>query len=400
MQTKYTLEWFDCLIVQELNARSGALQSITIAESKELVAHILKESRRIQIQIKEEIFSIRKRRQFRYLVRNYHSSFIYLLDCSIENQQHEYFREPHLRNIGTTVIAVLEELLSFVENRFYKYLSLDERVPITYQIVSKREILSKLEVFKKNISNDPSSTEEPLQIVIAKLYQKVTSEYTHKSTYREIVYRKELLNALASDALPIVKSTIYSVADEILISFNFNCQEYSAYLKNKILNQLDHYPTLGDRFATILRIYKEFGQLNCKPKRMFDPQVPNLKEVLLTWFQHEIRYLEQQIKSREEEVLDSAPKSSITAMESNFKMECDLSCDQIALILRAADESRVVKARSMSQVFKSIVPYLSTPFKKELSYQSVRSKSYNAEDRDKVVAIRTLEKMITKINSY
>lgn len=399
IQKKYHLEWFDCLIVQELNARSGVLQSITIAESKELVAHILIESRRIQIQIKEEIFSIRKKRQFRHLVRKYHSSFIYLLNCSIENQQHDFFREPHLHNIGTTIIAVLEDLLSFVENRFYKYLSLDERVPITYQIVSKREILSKLDSIKKNILTS-SDTQEPLQLVISKLYQKVRSEHTHKSTYREIVYRKELLNALASDALPIVKSTIYSVADQILISFNFNCQEYSAYLKNKILNQLDHYTTLGDKFAAILRVYNEFGQHNCKPKRMFDPQEPNLKEVLITWFQHEIRYLEQQIKSREEEVLDSAPKSSITAIESNFKMECDLSCDQIALILRAADESRVVKARSMSQVFKSIVPYLSTPFKKELSYQSVRSKSYNAEDRDKVVAIRTLEKMITKINSY
>jgi hypothetical protein len=294
---------------------------------------------------------------------------------------------------------VLEDLLSFVEIRFYKYLSLDERVPITYQIVSKREILSKLDGIKKNILTS-SDTQETLQLVISKLYQKVRSEHTHKSTYREIVYRKELLNALASDALPIVKSTIYSVADQILISFNFNCQDYSAYLKNKILNQLDHYTTLGDRFATILRIYKEFGQLNCKPKRMFEPQEPNLKEVLHIWFQHEIRYLEQQIKSREEQVIDSAPKNGITVMESNFKMECDLSCDQIALILRAADESRVVKARSMSQVFKSIVPYLSTPFKKELSYQSVRSKSYNAEDRDKVVAIRTLEKMITKINSY
>lgn len=400
MQTKYPLEWFDCLIVQELNARSGALQSITIAESKELVAHIFKESRRIQIQIKEEIFSIRKKRQFRHLVRKYHSSFIYLLDCSIENQQHESFREPHLRIIGTTVIAVLEDLISFVENRFYKYLSLDVRVPITYQIVSKREILSKLEVLKKYISKAPSSAEEPLQLVIAKLYQKVTSERTHKSTYREIVYRKELLNALATDTLELVNSRTFSVADEILICFNFNCQEYSSYLKNWIMLQLDHCATVGERLAAILLIYKEFGQLYCKPKRMFDPQEPHLKEVLYTWFQHEIRYLEQQLKTREEAAIVTTPQSDVAIIDSNLKMECDLSCDQIALILRAADESRVVKARSMSQVFKSIVPYLSTPFKKELSYQSVRSKSYNAEDRDKAVAIKTLEKMITKINGY
>jgi hypothetical protein len=208
------------------------------------------------------------------------------------------------------------------------------------------------------------------------------------------------LNALANDTREVVKSNTYSTADEILICFNFNCQEYSTYLKNRILLQLDHYDKVGDRLAAILLIYKEFGQLYCKPKRMFDPQEPHLKEVLQTWFQHEIRYLEQQIKTKEVAVVVTTSQSDITVIDSNLKMECDLSCDQIALILRAADESRVVKARSMSQVFKSIVPYLSTPFKKELSYQSVRSKSYNAEDRDKAVAIKTLEKMITKINGY
>lgn len=399
IQTKYPLEWFDCLIVQELNPRSGVLQSISIAESKELVTHIQKESRRIQIQIKEEVFSVRKKRQFRLLVRKYHSSFIYLLDCTIENQQHEHFQEPHLRHIGVTITSVLEDLISFVENRFYKYLSLDVRVPITYQIVSKREILAKLDRFKSN-NVMSSDTEQPLQLVMTKLYQKVLSEHSNKSTYREIVYRKELLNALANDTLELVQSSTYSVADEILICFNFNCQEYSSYLKNRIMLQLDHYTTVGEKLAAILLIYKEFGQLYCKPKRMFDPQEPHLKEVLYTWFQHEIRYLEQQIKTKEEAVIVTTSQSDITVIDSNLKMECDLSCDQIALILRAADESRVVKARSMSQVFKSIVPYLSTPFKKELSYQSVRSKSYNAEDRDKAVAIKTLEKMITKINGY
>jgi hypothetical protein len=72
----------------------------------------------------------------------------------------------------------------------------------------------------------------------------------------------------------------------------------------------------------------------------------------------------------------------------------------MGLILRATDESRILKARSMSHIFKTIVPHLSTPFKKDLSYQSVRSKSYNAEERDKEIAIQTLEKIIKKIRTY
>ena len=54
----------------------------------------------------------------------------------------------------------------------------------------------------------------------------------------------------------------------------------------------------------------------------------------------------------------------------------------------------------MSLIFKTIVPYLSTPFKRNLSYQSVRSKSYNPEEKDKEFVIKTLEKIIKHIKDY
>jgi hypothetical protein len=54
----------------------------------------------------------------------------------------------------------------------------------------------------------------------------------------------------------------------------------------------------------------------------------------------------------------------------------------------------------MSQVFKKIVPFLSTPSKEELSYDSVRSKSYTAEAKDKENVITALEKLISKIKNY
>jgi hypothetical protein len=54
----------------------------------------------------------------------------------------------------------------------------------------------------------------------------------------------------------------------------------------------------------------------------------------------------------------------------------------------------------MNEVFKTIVPHLSTPYKENLSYDSMRSKSYVAEERDKKTAIETLEKLIEKIKSY
>jgi len=80
-----------------------------------------------------------------------------------------------------------------------------------------------------------------------------------------------------------------------------------------------------------------------------------------------------------------------------FKIICDLSIDQMGIILKAADDIKLIVSRSLSQVFKSIVPYLSTTNKAELSWDSMRSNSYHPEERDKDAAIAALEKLIRKI---
>jgi citrate lyase gamma subunit len=86
--------------------------------------------------------------------------------------------------------------------------------------------------------------------------------------------------------------------------------------------------------------------------------------------------------------------------EDKHKVLCTLSADQIALILRAADESQILKARSMNAVFKFIIPYLSTPHKENLSASAVRSKAYNPEEADRDAAVEALHRIIKKIQGY
>jgi len=51
-------------------------------------------------------------------------------------------------------------------------------------------------------------------------------------------------------------------------------------------------------------------------------------------------------------------------------------------------------------VFKSIAPHLSTPQKQDISFDSMRSKSYSAELRDKEVVIQMLRQMVDKVKEY
>ncbi|MNX40495.1 hypothetical protein D3C86_708790 [compost metagenome] len=395
----YPLEWLDSLILQTFNPKNTIINSISQTELSLISENISEESKKIQIRLKNEVFSLRKKRQIRLLVRKYHSTLIFLLDTIIENQKNDAFQDPDLSAIIDTIINSLDELLSFVETRFSTYLSLDERVPITYLMVSRKELELKLDKLKrKKISNEIHRN--VMEIVLAVLYKLVKSDRGYKITYRQILYQKELLKNMDDFSDFESSLSIYSSFDVLLIRLNFNCIDYVNYLISRIMNTINSQGTIEERRSTLLWHFKEFSQLYSNEKIMFEPSQQNIKDVLNNWFKHEIGYLETGMQFSPKALPDYVSKLRVEAAVEENKIECILSTDQMGLILRATDESRIIKARSMSQIFKTIVPHLSTPFKKDLSYQSVRSKSYNAEERDKEIAIQTLEKIIKKIKTY
>ncbi|SFB79789.1 hypothetical protein SAMN04487891_102391 [Flagellimonas taeanensis] len=87
-------------------------------------------------------------------------------------------------------------------------------------------------------------------------------------------------------------------------------------------------------------------------------------------------------------------------LKNREKIMCNLSTDQIALVLRAADELRILRARSLRSVFRTIAPHLSTPNRKDISFDAMRVNAYKAEDSDKKAAIGQLQHIIKKIQDY
>ena len=71
----------------------------------------------------------------------------------------------------------------------------------------------------------------------------------------------------------------------------------------------------------------------------------------------------------------------------------------MALILRSVDEAGLVQARSLSQVYNEIVPFLSSQYRTDLSPAGMRTKSYHPEERDKAIVIEKLKIMIEKVKS-
>ena len=101
-------------------------------------------------------------------------------------------------------------------------------------------------------------------------------------------------------------------------------------------------------------------------------------------------------------ITSTVSETSITTSQSTIisKILCKLSADQIGVILKAADDTKLLLASSLSVVFRSIVPFLSTDKIKNLSWDSMRKRTYHIEQIDKDVAIATLEKLILQIREY
>ena len=393
----YPLEWFDSLIINSFDADNSFVK-VSEYELENLSKTIVSESKKIKIHIKYSFFELKSKRQIRLLIRKYHSSLVFLIDRVVEIRKIEKFNSPEFFRIFDLIVSSLDDLLSFVEIRYSSFMSLDQRVSYSYFSIWKKEALEVLKNLIKKKENTGENDVE-LEFVVDLLAAPLQNSRKSKYTYRQILYYREIIMELEKLNDQVTESEGFSNLDLMLIRMNFNSREYTERLVNRIGRYLEGFENLSERLEKLLYFCKKLSKINADLKLTFNPSQQNLISFLEYWFSSEIRFAEKKAAILMQEQIDGSVGSEFVE-KADSKMECMLSGDQIALILRATDEARIIKAKSMNYIFKSIVPYLSTPVRRNLSYKSIRAKSYNPEERDKELAIESLEKIISKIKTY
>lgn len=401
MNQTYLLEWLDLLVTFTLNPSKTDVNALTVVQSKAIIEKTIEQTLFIQSQFKIKVFSLNKEKQIKIIVENYHSSLIIFLDNAIERSHHVDFERFDLKQVIHTLISCFDELLSFIETRFSSYLSLDMRVPATYLDVSKKKLRHKIDKLQ-NSATFTVNNQKATGILFNNLYSFVNSKRNKKVTFRQVLYRKQLIKELELLNFLDNKDLNSSKLDEILIYMNFNSRSFINYFTQCVVDKINCFDTLTGKMENLLLYFKEFNQIHGKDGVILNSHHQDLKTVLSDWFKHEIIYLEKKF------LFPAATLRDIDKNQHNYvaidatkdKVLCKLSTDQTALILRASNELNILIAKSMNHVFKTIVPFLSTPNKVDLSYDAMRSKSYVAEDRDKKIVIETLERMIKQIKEY
>ena len=215
-------------------------------------------------------------------------------------------------------------------------------------------------------------------------------------TRRSVRYMEELIRRLSEWDWK-KDSGHFCALQKFLVYMNFNSKQCMDHLLSTLLSKVpDLENDRGEAMMVLLDIQKDFQQLHRKPGVALNPDYFSLDDFLRNFLSSEIDYLNV-AKNRPKVVLKPVQKRTPPVLP---KLTCNLSADQISIILRLLDEERIVEARSLSQVYWTIVPYLSSKNKKVLSPDSLRTKSYYPEQSDLDRVRQTLNGMLDRVNGY
>jgi hypothetical protein len=396
----YVLEWLDTLISVTLNPAKNQTAMLYPEKIEMFQNFIDDEKNKVMATIKCLVFNVDNETKARSAIKLYHSSLIILLDQALKNQN-QNSKHPQLTQISNKLIDCIDEILSLIEERFSNYLDADERLPTTNYVAVKKELITRIFTISNQLKKHPAFGPTANIISRALLNFLDYSSKRQSFTFQEIAYIKELCFEIEHLEFS-AKNEILSELDEVLIYMNFNERNYLENLTQRLTDEINCYEKNEDRMEWLLFYFKLFKQIPRKASVIFNPKQIDLQKTLSNWFRHEIFYLEKKMHFSVVRVQNRTDlrTQKVPSEKHNPKVMCTLSTDQAGLIIRAADELRILVAKSMSEVFKTIVPHLSTPYKKDLSYDGMRSKSYVAEERDKQIAIYTLQRIIKKIEEY
>lgn len=395
MKRHYLLDFFERFI--HVNLQQQAMVSHIGDERKLSALQDLIESEKVKTQsaLLTQIYQFTKISCIKCTARKYYSALVLLLDEILERKKNN--PESYVEEIIDFVVKNIEELISFMVARFGEYLGHNDKISSTYFTHTKATTQKKLQALSKALLRLPGN--KPVFDILKKDLDAFfsVSPYKHLYTFRQIYYIKELLAEL-KNVSGVKGNESFSALEVVFITWNYNSNSFIQYLKQKISENIYAINDPETIKEQLMLSSKLFRQIPGKPKLCFNTKAPDLYRQLDTWLAQEHYYLD--FKMRSLSLADSVQKNTAPLKSEKRKVQLNLTVDQLAILLRGFEDLRVVASKSLSYLFKNIVPYLSTPGREDLSWDSMRSKSYSAEPNDKSIVIEALQQLIGRIREY
>lgn len=288
-----------------------------------------------------------------------------------------------------------DHLMNFckiLEKDYGKVICGEVIVPVPLKMDVLNHIARQFEPMRTNLPQDHIGG-----LVIEKIVNFVEGkDLNFEITRRSLHYKLEFTRRLA-DWDWSKQEIHYAAGERFLIYINFNSKEFMDMLIGRIGEQITMQNDPNKKLLMLMDYHRAFNQLHRKPGLVLNPGYHSLDWFINNWFENEIDYVQHCAALNSTDAKGSVSPAPGVGME---KLQCNMSADQLAIYLRLIDEEHLVAARSLNQVYQTIVPFLSTKHRTSLSPSSVRVKSYHPEDPDKQKVINALERMAERVRGY
>lgn len=386
----YQLQWLDVAVTDVLSPHKSNFDLFSEMDLRQFKLQL-------SVEIENQMTFLKKQALLRInnqrLIYQYRMMIVRLLDQSHQNAR---LVEPTVANyimVSEQMIIALKQILDLVDQLFSNSIYLSQPVPLI-EIQRHRDFIAdQLTALKENLLSKIGS--DQLATIILNCF-----EHLDKSliiTGRDIQYRMKLLRAMLQIPVSFDLELNHQRLISTMVYHNFNSKAFLNYYASMVSHSIQIQQGRGQKMTALLSWYKKFKQLHHSRQLIYNPSFDSVKKVLSSWFKEEFRFLENSDSCEIQQPSDTSIKKGQTEIS---KILCLLSVDQISLVLRALDSLRIIQVKSFNSLVQNLTPYLATPRKEDISWQSLRSKSYTIEENGRAELIKILESVITWIREY
>lgn len=390
MEQGYALEWLD-RAVNEFNPAQSPFANFEEHRLQTFSEEVREEKARQIAYLKKLTFQYSKKRKFQEVLDSYFDALNSLIDSAELNLTLIAIESLISKKALELVIASLGEIHAFILERYS--VVLDPDVPL------RKYHLAVPSIDFADPSKGNLLVGGPLLASLLKdeFSNAFDAENLPNITSRQVDYWKGLNELIRGTQGRNAGDEYFCTLELLLIERNFNSIKFARYLTDRFTSQIEDFASDDIRIKKLAYIQKLFNQIPVIKDLAYDRQYDDLSLTINKWFICEIEF---RSRGKTENIIESPAleiKPSSYVRKTADKILCKLTVDQLALFFKAADLSNIISARSLSAVFQSVAPYLSTPHRTDISHSSLRVKSYSIEERDKSLLIEMMIRLTEQI---
>lgn len=325
-------------------------------------------------------------------LRNIHARLIFLIDnlfkATGKRKNEDSDQNKELISARASVLFTLEDLLVFIGANFAESIDPEQKMPMMFYDSCIQKITK--EFLRLSLPAD-----DPDCILFEKVKTSVQNRLSQPGiTYGLMAYLNELVLEIERVQSSNREHPFSITLKDILLAYNFNSLRVVHYLNSIITKEVKIIESAKEKIECLNRWLKEINQVPVKPACAFNDWHQSLCLFLCNWIREEILFYEKGL------LLFSGvyPTGMQSIVNTGYKIETELSVNQLACFIRLFMECEVLKNTNVRELLNFLAEHIRSKKRENISAESLRLKYYNIEESTREEVRKILFRLLKKSN--